>query len=302
MKIITEPQCTGYSKPGHPETPERISRTAEFLHAQPELNLSWGLPVDVSDSVILRAHDRSLLNRLDLSHDFDSDTPYFEGISQLARRSVGGAIAALDATCGGDCGFSLMRPPGHHATRTIPMGFCYLNSIAIAAMEALARGFKRVAILDFDVHHGNGTEDIVVDQPGLAFASVHQSGYPLTGKQHRGTNCFNYYMPAATPREDYRAALASALRNLRDFKPDLLAISAGFDAYHADPLSEQKLEIVDYHWLADQIRGFNVPIFGILEGGYSPMLPELVATYLRGITGKPFIAAAPAPAPAKAKA
>ena len=297
MKIITESQCSGYSKPGHPETPERISRSAEHLRVQPDWDLEWGRPTEVPDSILLRAHDRSLLERLSLQKDFDSDTAYFPGIDQIARRSVGGAIAALDATCAGGSGFSLMRPPGHHATRTAPMGFCYLNSMAIAALEAQARGFKRIAIFDFDVHHGNGTEDILVDQPGFAFASVHATGYPFSGKEHRGANCFNYCMPGNTRREDYIAALTRAIEDLRIFKPDLIAVSAGFDAYHGDPLSEQKLEIPDYHWLGDTIRQFQIPTFSILEGGYSAMLPELITAYLHGLSGKPLATGTQVPVP-----
>jgi len=224
------------------------------------------------------------------------DTPYFAGVAQYARRSAGGAIAALDWTCSGDPGFSLMRPPGHHASRFMPMGFCYLNSIAIAAMEARRRGFKSVAVFDFDVHHGNGTEDILLDAPGFAFASVHQTGYPFTGKAHRGTNCFNYLTEAGVPREAYRIALAGALEQLMKLKPDILAVSAGFDAYYADPLSEEKLEIEDYHWLGRTIRALAIPVFGILEGGYSPVLPELVAAYLRGLEGIPFKPRVPTPA------
>jgi acetoin utilization deacetylase AcuC-like enzyme len=288
MKIITESQCTGYSKPNYLETPERVSRTVDHLRAQKDLDLAWAGPVDVEDSVVLRAHDPSLLERLEESADFDADTPHFPGISKLARRSAGGAIAALDSTCSGNPGFSLMRPPGHHASRFMAMGYCYLNSIAIAALDAQRRGFKSVAVFDFDVHHGNGTEDILLDLPGFAFASVHLTGYPFTGKAHRGANCFNYPMPAGTPREDYRAALVRALDDLIKFKPGMLAVSAGFDAFRADPLSDQRLEAEDYHWLGQRIRAFQIPVFGILEGGYSAMLPELVAAYLRGLEGKPF--------------
>jgi len=158
---------------------------------------------------------------------------------------------------------------------------------AIAALEAQSRGFKNVAVFDFDVHHGNGTEDVLLDLPGLVFASVHQTGYPFTGTAHRGGNCLNYPVQVKSAREAYRAAWTQALEDIAKFKPDMLAVSAGFDAYHADPLSEQKLEIEDYHWLGLKLRALGLPQFSILEGGYSAALPQLVAAYLRGLEGKP---------------
>lgn len=287
MKIITESQCTNFSKPNHLENPERISRTVDYLRSQEDMEFVWAAPTSVDDAVLLRAHDSSLLQRLEEPVDFDNDTPHFPSIGQFARRGAGGAIAALDAACAGEGSFCLMRPPGHHATRFSAMGFCYLNSIAIAAMEAQSRRFKNVAVFDFDVHHGNGTEEIFLDLPGLVFASVHQTGYPFTGTAHRGGNCLNYPVKVKEARETYRAAWAQALEDICRFKPDMLAISAGFDAYHADPLSEQKLEIEDYHWLGLKLRALGLPMFGILEGGYSPMLPQLVTAYLRGLEGKP---------------
>ena len=286
MKIITEPQCIDYSRCGNPEAPQRVSQTLEALRAQPFLPLTWGEPIAVSDDVILRAHDPELLQRLTLPEDFDEDTPAYPNVLHLARRSVGGALAALGAAREGDIGFSIMRPPGHHATRTQAMGFCYLNSIAVAALEARATGFQRVAVLDFDVHHGNGTEAILLGQPGVVFVSVHESGYPHTGREHRGSNCYNFPAPPYTSREDYCARLSAGLATIKGFNPDLLAVSAGFDAYREDPLSDQALEIEDYCWLGDLIRKLDVPVFGILEGGYSSALPQLVLSFLCGLAGK----------------
>jgi acetoin utilization deacetylase AcuC-like enzyme len=166
------------------------------------------------------------------------------------------------------------------------MGFCYLNSIAIAALEAQAAGFKRVGVYDFDVHHGNGTEDILLDRDGLAFISIHQyPAYPGTGRESRGTNCFNFPVAPATPREEYQAVLRQAFEKLRDFRPDILAVSAGFDAYRGDPLAEETLEEEDYLWLGKTIRNLGIPSFSVLEGGYSDELPALIFAYLRGLTG-----------------
>jgi acetoin utilization deacetylase AcuC-like enzyme len=167
------------------------------------------------------------------------------------------------------------------------MGFCYLNSIAIAALAALAKGFQRVAVFDFDVHHGNGTEDILLDKPGCAFFSMHQfPAYPGSGKTNRGTNCFNYPVAPRTPRSEYRAVFEKAFAELKKFAPDLVAISAGFDAYRGDPLSDETLEAEDYHWLGETVRGLGVPAFSVLEGGYSDDLPDLILAYLRGLGGK----------------
>ena len=180
-----------------------------------------------------------------------------------------------------------MRPPGHHATREQSMGFCYLNNIAIATLEAAATGAKRIAVFDFDVHHGNGTEAILLNQPGIEFFSVHQHpAYPNTGAANRGRNCFNYPVAPAAPRATYRAALVHALGDLKHFRPDLIAVSAGFDAYAHDPLAEGSLLAEDFHWLGQSLRHLNVPFFSVLEGGYSHDLPELVLAYLKGIEGK----------------
>src|SRR6202789_2988439 len=148
-----------------------------------------------------------------------------------------------------------MRPLGHHATREKSMGFCYLNNIAIAALEALATGTKCVAVFDFDVHHGNGTEDILVNREGIAFFSIHQFPcYPGTGEKNVGKNCFNYPVAPSAPRETYRAIIFRALDNLKTFKPELIAVSAGFDAYANDPLAQGTLLAEDFHWLGGALR------------------------------------------------
>src|SRR5271165_5944447 len=193
MKIITDERCVNYSRYGHPERPERISRTVERLRSQTELPLVWAAPAPVEESAVLRAHSPEMIAQLESGEDFDGDTPFYPRIGEHALRSVGGALAALAAARAGETAFSLMRPPGHHATRESSMGFCYLNSIAITALHALATGAKKVAVYDFDVHHGNGTEAILLNQPGAAFFSIHQFPcYPGTGGANMGNNCFNF--------------------------------------------------------------------------------------------------------------
>ena len=128
------------------------------------------------------------------------------------------------------------------------MGFCFLNSIAITVLEALATGVAKIAVYDFDVHHGNGTEAILLDHPQAAFFSIHQHPcYPGTGTKNVGRNCFNYPVAPDTPREEYRKVMGKAFEDLKKFKPEMVAVSAGFDAYAKDPLAQETLEAEDYH-------------------------------------------------------
>ena len=261
--------------------------TVNRLRGQTELPITWAQPARFDPAVLLRAHTAEHIARLDEPEDFDADTAYFPKVAEYARASAGAGLEALKAARAGEPVFSLMRPPGHHATRRRSMGFCYLNNVAITVLEALATGAKRVAVYDFDVHHGNGTEAILLNQPGAAFFSIHQYPcYPGTGGRNVGDNCFNFPVPPRTPRAEYRQVLASALDRLREFKPDLVAVSAGFDAYARDPLAEETLEAEDYHWLGERFRKLGVPVFSLLEGGYSSDLPELIFAYLKGLVGK----------------
>lgn len=286
MIILTDERCTGFSYPGHPERPERISLSLQKLRRQTELALEWKAPAPVEENSLLRAHSAEHLARLAEPRDFDPDTPFFPEIARYARTSVGAALAALAGARAGESVFSLMRPPGHHATRARAMGFCYLNNIAIAALEALATGVRRIAVYDFDVHHGNGTEAILLNQPGAAFFSIHQFPcYPGTGTRNLGNNCFNYPVPPQTPRLEYRHILSSALEHLQTFKPEIVAVSAGFDCYAHDPLAQESLEAEDFYWLGQLFRDLGVPVFSLLEGGYSNDLPELILAYLKGIDG-----------------
>lgn len=285
MKVITDERCAEYHRAGHPERPARVIWTVEELQAQKDVPITWAKPLPVSEAAILRAHSAAHVARLQVPEDFDADTAYFPGIGDHARRSVGGALAALASARAGEMAFSLLRPPGHHATRETIMGFCYLNSIAIAVLEAVASGMK-VAVYDFDVHHGNGTEAILLNQPGTAFFSIHQYPcYPGTGAKDVGKNCFNFPVAPNTPHTQYREILARALDGVRKFKPDLVAVSAGFDAYAGDPLAQENLLPVDFRWLGEEIGGLGVPTFSVLEGGYSDDLSKLVLAYLKGLAG-----------------
>ena len=149
MKIITDENCVGYSRPGHPERPARITKTLEKLRAQKDLAITWAAPGAVDEAAILRAHSPAMVARLNQPEDFDADTPAHSGIGEYARASVGAALEAMRCARAGETVFSLMRPPGHHATRDRAMGFCYLNNVAIASLAAQAAGVRRVAVFDF---------------------------------------------------------------------------------------------------------------------------------------------------------
>ncbi|MBV8277398.1 MAG: histone deacetylase, partial [Verrucomicrobia bacterium] len=173
MKIIFDEAATRYGDSQHPEGPERLLRTVPHLRkVLPEL--VWEGPSIADDMTLLLAHDEAHLARLRQPIDFDLDTPYYPEIDQHARRAAAGALLAAKSARQGEPAFSLLRPPGHHAKRAQAMGFCYLNSIAVAALNALNDGCERVAICDFDGHHGNGTEAIVTGNQRVLFASIHQ--------------------------------------------------------------------------------------------------------------------------------
>lgn len=286
MKIITDERCTSYSSPGHPERPARVRATVEKLRQQKELPIEWTKPGVAEEVSLLRAHTPEHLARLKIPRDFDGDTPFHKGIDEIARSAVAAALEALKCARAGETVFSLMRPPGHHATQSEAMGFCYLNSIAVAALEAAVTGTKRVAVFDFDVHHGNGTEAILLNKAGTALFSIHQHPcYPGTGTANVGKNCFNFPVAPYTPREAYRKVLTRALDEMKRFKPDLVAVSAGFDAYAHDPIAQETLEAEDFHWLGESLRKLELPMFSLLEGGYSDDLPELIFAYLKGLNG-----------------
>lgn len=287
LKVITDERCIAYHRTGHPERPQRISGSLEFLKSQRDLALDWLEPSPVADEAILRAHTPEFLASVTKAEDaFDGDTPAYPDIIGHARRSVGAALRALGCARAGEISFSVIRPPGHHATRQRAMGFCYLNSIAIAALQAIATGAKKVAIYDFDVHHGNGTEHILRGNPNAVFASIHQHPcYPGTGTADVGPNCFNFPVAPGTPRQKYRQVLEKALNVLMTAKPDLIGVSAGFDAYARDPLADETLEAEDYHWIGESLRKLGIPVFSVLEGGYSSDLPKLIFAYMKGLAG-----------------
>ena len=284
MKMIFDEVATAYGTESHPECPERLLRTVPHLReAMPEL--VWERPILAEEKALLLAHDSAHLTRLRQPADFDVDTPYYPEIEQHARRAAGGALLVAELAVKGEAAFSLLRPPGHHATRNQAMGFCYLNSIAIAALHAISDGCQRVAIWDFDAHHGNGTEAIVAGNTQIRFASIHQyPGYPGTGTRSFD-NIFNWPVAPMTDAKVHAAKAKEALDRLLAFHPDLLLVSAGFDAYIDDPLTNLSLEAEHFHLFGTWLRDTKVPVAAVLEGGYSEALPGLVESFIRGWTG-----------------
>ncbi len=280
MIIFHDSHCIEYSAPGHPERPARIARTVPVLKDH-HPKWKWQEPPAPTDNELLRAHSPEHIKRIkNPVGDFDADTPAYPKIENYARKSSGAAIETARAALKGQRAFSLNRPPGHHAMRNQAMGFCYFSNIAIAALDALENGAERVAIWDFDAHHGNGTEDIVAHNDRIRFASIHQfPAYPGTGAKSFAS-VDNYPVPPLTPRQEHVDVCKRALEKLVDFRPDLILVSAGFDAYARDPLVQMTLEREDFGTFGDWLGKIDVPTGAILEGGYSDDLPELIDSFL----------------------
>ena len=284
MVIFYDPLCAGFGSSLHPERPDRVLKSVPYLRAaHPEWE--WRQPEAADEDTLLRAHTAAHLKRLRTGPDFDHDTPWFEHIFEHAQRAAGAAVGAMELALRGTGAFALMRPPGHHATAGQAMGFCYLNQVAIAALAARQQGVGKVAVWDFDAHHGNGTEAILDGREGFLFCSVHQfPGYPGTGTRNTPT-CRNWPVTPQTPREQYLAVLAQSWEQILAFQPELVLVSAGFDSFARDPITALTLEREDFATLGSWVRQAGLPNAAVLEGGYSEDLPLLIDAYLRSVAG-----------------
>ena len=303
MKIFFSSKCLKYSQPGHPESPERVKAAYQYLK---EKGFEFIEPVPCEDEDILLAHTSELLEEVKSGRFFDMDTPALPGIFEYARLSAGSAINAAMLCLKGEKTFSLMRPPGHHATKNSLGGFCYFNNIAIASLKVKEKvgatlsasanqtsltqdplQAERIAIIDFDCHHGNGTEDIFFGKKDFLYLSIHQSPlYPGTGLKSKG-NCINYPIPYNTSPEQYLSLMAEGLKKVDEFNPDLLAISAGFDSYRLDPITNLSLEKETYKAIGRMLSALKKPLFAVLEGGYSKDIPDCIYQFLTGLIDKP---------------
>jgi acetoin utilization deacetylase AcuC-like enzyme len=285
MRIYTHIACTRHDPgPGHAERPLRLVAVTEALR-EAFAGLDWREAPRASRGQLLRVHDDALLALvLDTPVDgpmaLDPDTVLAPGSAEAALRAAGAGVAAVDAIMHGDTrrAFCAVRPPGHHATGTAAMGFCLFNNIAVAAAHACDKhGLTRVAVVDFDVHHGNGTQAIFDTDPRVMYLSSHQMPlYPDTGyANERGIgNVINAPLPPGCGGADFRRAWHERLLPaLESFRPQLLFISAGFDAHRHDPLAQLELEGEDYRWLTTELvaiaaRHAHGRIVSMLEGGY----------------------------------
>jgi acetoin utilization deacetylase AcuC-like enzyme len=241
--------------------------------------------VGASLEKIKAVHGEGLVRTVQKEGYLDPDTPGAPGIYPCSLLSAGSALQAAFESLKGESVFSLMRPPGHHATPERGMGFCYFNSMAVAIADVMEQGKAgKIAVLDLDCHHGNGTEDFCFGKSEYLYVSLHQfPAYPGTGRQSKG-NCVNFPLAPGTEEKVYFPALEEALKKIREFKPGLVGVSMGFDTYEKDPLTQFGLAKKDYRKIGKELKTLDIPMFSLLEGGYHDDLPFLIEEFLTGWT------------------
>jgi acetoin utilization deacetylase AcuC-like enzyme len=309
IRIFTDPRCLEHGAlRGYPERPDRLSGIVEHLRARqwPFAEAGEESPSPVREAV-LALHEERYVERFERAVArgdslLDSaDNPLSPGTWEAAWAAVETVLAAADHVAGdGRAAFAAVRPPGHHAERSTAMGFCFFNNIAVAAEHLRRRhGAARVAIFDFDVHHGNGTQHLFEERADVFYASTHQYPfYPGTGAAgERGIGAgegatLNVPLPAGTGDDQYAEAIDGIiLPALRRFTPDVLLLSAGFDAWQDDPLGGMRVTEGGFRSWGDRLRELAAEVCGgrilaVLEGGYDlQSLPRLVEAHLEGLAG-----------------
>lgn len=308
MRVFTDPRCLRHRAPrGYPERPERLSGIVDHLRER-----GWDFAEEPwqgdARAAVLALHEERYVERFERAVQrgdslLDSaDNPLSDGTWEAAWAAVETTLAAADhvaSSGGGGRAFAAVRPPGHHAERAVAMGFCFFNNVAVAAEHLRRRGAERVAIFDFDVHHGNGTQHLFESRADVFYASTHQYPfYPGTGAasetgigEGEGAT-LNVPLPAGTGDAGYAEAIQGrVIPALRGFGPDVLLVSAGFDAWQHDPLGGMRVTEEGFRswgrWLrglADEVCGGR--LLAVLEGGYDlASLPRLVEANLQGLSG-----------------
>lgn len=282
VSVVTHPACLEHDAGrGHPERPERLHAIMEVL-STPEWKdrILWQEAPPATGEQLLRVHDSDYLDFIRMSSEqggmqLDPDTATSPASWNAALRAAGGTLLAARLALDGEGGtFAAVRPPGHHALADRAMGFCLINNVVVAAREILAAAdAERVLIVDWDVHHGNGTQALVENDPAIRYVSSHQwPHYPGTGsEEEKGVgNIFNVPRSPGLPPERYVNDLTAAVDEATEgWRPDLVLVSAGFDAMEHDPLAGFTLRAADYITITRKLRDLGAPVAGTLEGGYS---------------------------------
>ena len=271
---------------GHPEKIDRVTAVIENFKKLDNKNLVWKKPSNFEQSILIKTHTKDYIKQVNLSFPqsglkfLDGDTVVSPGSKDATKDAVGSIISAIDGVEKKEFknAFCCVRPPGHHAEKEKAMGFCIFNNVAVGANYLIEKyKYKKIAIIDFDVHHGNGTQDIFYENENVLFISTHQYPYyPGSGsdkEKGKFNNIYNIPLPAGTNSEEYLNAFEFALKKLKEFKPEFVLISAGFDSHIKDPLAQFKLETEDFYIITKRIleaskKFCNGKVVSILEGGY----------------------------------
>ncbi len=271
---------------GHPEKIDRVTAVIENFKKLDNRNLVWKKPSSFEQSILIKTHTKDYIKQVNLSFPqsglkfLDGDTVVSPGSKDATKDAVGSIISAIDGVEKKEFknAFCCVRPPGHHAEKEKAMGFCIFNNVAVGANYLIEKyKYKKIAIIDFDVHHGNGTQDIFYNDKNVLYISTHQYPYyPGSGSEKESgkyNNVLNIPLEAGTTENEYLNAYEKVLDKLKEFKPEFLLFSAGFDAHIDDPLAQLRLSSEDFYKITKRTLEVSKPfcngnIVSILEGGY----------------------------------